>query len=242
MGETYIHTNRGRKKHSNLLLCLFIFYATIALYLFVRGAGCVCMEHLPWVSRAPPEHLTHYVWWVAWLGACLCACFMLACAVYIYSFSNLLKNMTLVEYIWLYVKYIYLKNESKSTNRIFQLHGVPALLASQPAGQSIMSKPFFNMYSIYFFFRADIKLRSWAFAVCQQCWLLLWVCGKCSSCWKHQENTDKMLHFGLHYIKIKYFYMLNNSICMVADPISNFILIYVLFICSLFPICYVAVT
>jgi hypothetical protein len=73
---------------------------------------------------------------------------MLACAVYIYSFSNLLKNMTLVEYIWLYVKYIYLKNESKSTNRIFQLHGVPALLASQPAGQSIMSKPFFNMYSI----------------------------------------------------------------------------------------------
>ena len=70
--------------HSKLQLFLFTSCVSIALYAFVRGKGCVCVEHrgCRWVSKALQLNIRRTMSDEAWLArvrcVCVCACFMLA--------------------------------------------------------------------------------------------------------------------------------------------------------------------
>ena len=65
----------------------------------------------------------------AWLARvrCVCVCMFHVGFAFCESFSNCLTTRTLINHILFYV--FYMQNDSKSTDRIFQLYGVPALLA-----------------------------------------------------------------------------------------------------------------
>ena len=68
----------------------------------------------------------------AWLARvrCVCVCMFHVGFAFCESFSNLFDKRMLINHILLYVLIIFnMQNDSKSTDRIFQLHGVPALLA-----------------------------------------------------------------------------------------------------------------
>ena len=71
------------------------------------------------VESIATEHSMHYVWW---LGVCVCvrACFMLMLVCGGFSDRTNRPHFAVC---------FNMQNDSKSTDRIFQLHGVPALLA-----------------------------------------------------------------------------------------------------------------
>ena len=116
-GETY-------SKLNFVSVHIVCFHSTICICQGQRLCLCRALSvcGCRWVSMGvesiATEHSMHYVWWVkvskGEVCVCVCACFNLT-------------NRMFIEYIMCSI--FWMKNDSKSTDRIFQLYGVPALMA-----------------------------------------------------------------------------------------------------------------
>ena len=95
-GETY----------SKLQLFLFTSCVSKALYAFVRGKGCVCVEHrgCRWVSKALQLNIRRTISDEAWLARVRCVCVHVSCWFCVLrKFFKLFDKRTLINHILLYV-------------------------------------------------------------------------------------------------------------------------------------------